>query len=282
LTTTAVNNTLDIEKYLRQDRLPHIFCSGCGIGPAIGCFLRTIDRIGLDPDKVSVISGIGCTGRVAGYVKLDSFHTPHGRAIAFATGMALANPELNVVVFSGDGDLAAIGGNHLIHAARRNISMTIICINNFNYGMTGGQLGPTAPHGVRTTTTPYGNFETPFNLPYLMAASGATYIARWTTIHVRQLESSIAEAMVKPGFSFIEVIAPCPVVYGRMNKRPQGLDELHYYQEKSVVRNGADPKDTDIENNGPIIVGKFIDIERPTLWDNLLKINEKAKPKPKA
>lgn len=279
--TTTVNQALEIEKYLRQDRLPHIFCAGCGIGTAIGSFLRAIDRIGLNPDKLATVSGIGCSGRVAGYIKLDSFHTPHGRALPFATGLALANPELNVVVFSGDGDLASIGGNHLIHAARRNITMTVICINNFNYGMTGGQVGPTAPQGARTTTTPYGNFETPFNLPYLLAASGATYIARWTTLHVRQLDEACAEAMVKPGFSFVEVIAPCPVVYGRMNKRPQGLDEMHYYQEKSIIRDGADPRDASIDLNGPIIVGKFIDTERPTLWDNLKQVNEKAKPKPK-
>ena len=270
-----------IEKYLRQDRMPHIWCSGCGIGPALGCFLRAIDRTKVNPDKIAVVSGIGCSGRVAGYVKLDSFHTTHGRAIPFATGLTLANPELNVVVFSGDGDLVAIGGNHLIHAARRNIDMTVICVNNFNYGMTGGQVGPTAPLEARTTTTPYGNFEPPFNLPNLLSASGASYVSRWTMIHIRQLESSIAEAMTKPGFSFIEVIAPCPPIYGRMNKEPKGMDSLHQYQEKSVIRNGADPKDTDIELNGPIVVGKFIDRERPTLWNHLSQISNKAKEKAK-
>ncbi len=279
--TMTVNNDLEILKYLRQDRLPHIFCAGCGIGTAIGSFLRAIDRKGIDPDKIAVVSGIGCTGRVAGYVKLDSFHTTHGRAIAFATGMSLANPELNMVVFSGDGDLAAIGGNHLIHAARRNVNMRVICVNNFNYGMTGGQLGPTAPYGVRTTTTPYGNPETPFNLPYLLAAAGATYIARWTILHLRQLDEACAEMMVKPGFSFTEVIAPCPVVFGRMNKRPLGTDELKYYREKSIIQNGADPKNVGIEMNGPIVVGKFVDTVRPTLWDRMKEVNEKAKPKPK-
>jgi 2-oxoglutarate ferredoxin oxidoreductase subunit beta len=265
-----------IEKYLRLDRLPHIFCSGCGIGSAMGCFLRAIDIAQVDPDKVSVISGIGCSGRVAGYVKLDSFHTTHGRALPFATGLKLANPELNVVVFSGDGDLVAIGGNHLIHSARRNITMTVICINNFNYGMTGGQVGPTAPFEARTTTTPYGNFESPFNLPYLVAASGASYVARWTVLHMHQLQKAITEAMSKPGFSFIEVISPCPVVYGRLNKRPTGLDDLRYYQEKCVIRNGADPKDTDIDLNGPIVLGKFVDIERPALEDRLRDISERA------
>ena len=270
-----------IERHLRQDRLPHIWCSGCGIGIAVDCFLRAIDHDNIDPDKISVVSGIGCTGRVAGYVKLDSFHTTHGRAIPFATGLVLGNSELNVVVFSGDGDLVAIGGNHLIHAARRNIDMTVICVNNFNYGMTGGQVGPTAPFEARTTTTPYGNFEPPFNLPYLVSASGASYVARWTVLHARQLEGAIVEAMTKPGFSFIEVISPCPIVYGRMNKEPKGLDSMHYYQERSIIRNGADPKDADIELNGPILVGKFVDIERPTLWAHLRQVSRKAQEKVK-
>jgi 2-oxoglutarate ferredoxin oxidoreductase subunit beta len=183
---TVEANPLDC--YLRVDRIPHIWCASCGIGPATGCFVRAIDRAGLNPDKVSVVSGIGCSGRVAGYIKLDSFHTTHGRALPFATGLKLANPELTIAVFSGDGDLAAIGGNHLIHSARRNIDMTVICINNFNYGMTGGQMGPTTPLDARSTTSPYGNYEYPFNLPYLVAASGATYVARWTVLHLRELE----------------------------------------------------------------------------------------------
>ena len=270
-----------IDCYLRVDRIPHIWCAGCGIGLATACFIRGIERAGLGLDKISVVSGIGCSGRVAGYVKLDSFHTTHGRAIPFATGLRLANPELKVVVFSGDGDIASIGGNHLIHSARRNIDMTVICINNFNYGMTGGQMGPTTPLEARSTTSPYGNFEYPFNLPYLVAASGAAYVARWTVLHLRQLERSIAEALVKPGFSFIEVISPCPTVYGRMNKRSRGLDEMHYYQEKSVVRNGADPKEVDITLNSPIIVGKFVDIERPTYWDCRKSVLEKAREKKK-
>jgi 2-oxoglutarate ferredoxin oxidoreductase subunit beta len=148
--------------------------------------------------------------------------------------------------------------------------------------MTGGQVGPTAPFEARTTTSPYGNFEYPFNLPYLVAASGGTYIARWTIIHLRQLESTISEALLKPGFKFIEVIAPCPTVYGRMNKEPHGIDSLHHYQEKSIIRHGTDPKDVDIDLNGPIIVGKFIDIVRPTLWENMQFINNKMKEKEKA
>jgi len=271
---TVEDNPIDC--YLRVDRIPHIWCAGCGIGPATGCFIRAIQRTGLDPDKIALVSGIGCTGRVAGYVKLDSFHTTHGRALPFATGLKLGNPDLNPVVFSGDGDLIAIGGNHLIHSARRNIDMTVICINNFNYGMTGGQMGPTTPLDARSTTSPYGNFEYPFNVPYLVAASGATYVARWTVLHLRQLERSIAEALTKPGFSFIEVISPCPTVYGRMNKLPRGLDEMHSYQQRSVIRNGADPKDADIALDGPIVVGKFVDIERPTFWDMRRQVLDRA------
>jgi len=265
-----------MDEFLRLDRMPHIWCAGCGIGPAMGCLIKAIHRDGLDPDKIAVVSGIGCSGRAAGYLRLDSFHTTHGRALPFATGRKLGNPELNVVVFSGDGDLVAIGGNHLIHTARRNMDMTVICINNFNYGMTGGQLGPTTPVDARSTTSPYGNFENPFNVPYLAAASGATYVARWTVLHARQLERSIAEAMVKPGFSFIEVISPCPTLYGRMNKQPQGLDTMHEYQERSIVRDGADPKDLDITFDGPIVVGKFVDIERPTFWDQYRQLLDRV------
>lgn len=279
MTETGCEEKNPIDAYLRVDRMPHIWCAGCGIGSAVGSFIRAIDRAGLNADKMALVSGIGCSGRAAGYVRLDSFHTTHGRAIPFATGLKLANPKLNVVVFSGDGDLAAIGGNHLIHAARRNIDMTVICVNNFNYGMTGGQLGPTTPLDARSATSPYGNYEPPFNLPRLVAAAGATFVARWTVFHSRQLERCIAEALVKPGFSFVEVIAHCPTVYGRLNKQGQGVDGLRYYKEKSVVRNGADPSEADIGMSGPILVGKFVDIERPTFWNNYMQVSNKAKKK---
>ena len=257
----------EMDAYLRQDRIPHIWCPGCGLGSILQCFLLGLLKSGIPLEKTAMVSGIGCTGRAAGYVKLDSFHTTHGRAIPFATGLKLANPELKVVVFSGDGDLAAIGGNHLIHAARRNMDITVICVNNFNYGMTGGQLGPTTPLTARTSTSRYGNYEPPFNLPYLAAASGAVYIARWTSMHVRRLESTITEGLLKRGFSFIEVISPCPTVYGRMNRQPAGMDQMRYYHEKSVIKHGADPRDVDIDLDGNLIVGKFIDIERPTFSD---------------
>ena len=253
-----------MDRLLRQDRLPHIWCSGCGLGTALNCFLGALIRSGLDPDKVAVVSGIGCSGRAAGYVAMDSFHTTHGRAIPFATGLKLANPALKVVVFSGDGDLIAIGGNHFIHAARRNMDLTVICVNNFIYGMTGGQLAPTTPTGARTSTSPAGNHDHPFNLAYLAAASGASYVARWTTLHVRRLERAFTEALLKPGFSFVEVISPCPTLYGRLNKQKSGLEQMQYYKDSSVIQHGADPRQADIALNGQIVVGKFVDLDKPS------------------
>ena len=194
---------------LRMDRMPHIWCPGCGIGSEVNSFAEAVKRSGIDPKKLVVVSGIGCTGRVAGYVNFDSIHTTHGRAIPVATGIKLANPELTVVVFSGEGDLAGIGGNHLIHAARRNMDLVVICNNNFTYGMTGGQVTPTTPGCAIASTTPYGNYEYPFSLPFLMDAAGATYIARWTSMHSRNVTQSIEEALLRKGFSFIEIISPC-------------------------------------------------------------------------
>jgi 2-oxoglutarate ferredoxin oxidoreductase subunit beta len=264
-TTDEIQEKHPLEDYLRVDRLPHIWCPGCGLGTILGAFLRSLQESGLNPDKVVVVSGIGCTGRVAGYIKLDSFHTTHGRAIAFATGLKLANPELKVVVFSGDGDLAAIGGNHLIHAGRRNIDMTVLCVNNFNYGMTGGQFGPTTPETARSTTSRAGNIENPFNMPALAAASGAVYVARWTAAQVHQMQRSMEEALLKKGFSFVEIISPCPTYYGRMNRQPTGLDQMRYYRSNSIVRHGANPNEVGVGISGQIVTGKFIDVERPYL-----------------
>jgi len=253
---------------LRTDRLPHIWCPGCGIGISVGCFIQALKEAEVDQQHLSVVSGIGCTGRVAGYMKCDSYHTTHGRAIPFAVGLHLANPELEVVVFSGDGDLSAIGGNHLIHAARRNVDLTVICVNNFNYGMTGGQAAPTTQDGARTTTTPYGAFEAPFNLPALMAAAGASYVARWTVLDLGRLRRSIVEALHHPGFAFVEIISPCPIYYGRFNRHGDSLHELRYYKDNAVVKNFAPVKEADLSVlGGPIVVGKFVDEERPTYLD---------------
>lgn len=256
-----------MEQFLRMDRIPHIWCPGCGIGTVVTSFAYALQKSQIDLNKVAVVSGIGCTGRVAGYVKLDSFHTTHGRAVPFATGLKLANPELKVVVFSGDGDIVGIGGNHFIHAARRNMDILIICVNNFNYAMTGGQVAATTPLQANLSTAPYGNYEYPFNLPYLADACGATYVARWTALHLRRVTKSIQEALAKRGFSFIEVITPCVTLYARRNRLGDGLNLLKYYYENSEIQHGADTRTLDISYQGKIIVGKFIDREKPTFLD---------------
>ena len=252
-----------VEPFLRMDRMPHIWCPGCGIGTTVNSFTRALIDSKVELDRVAIVSGIGCTGRVAGYLKLDSFHTTHGRAIPFATGLKLANPSLNVVVYSGDGDLFAIGGNHMIHAARRNIDLKVICVNNLVYAMTGGQGGPTTPGSALTTTAPYGTFEPSFNLPNLAEAAGASYVARWTTFHVRQLARSMTEIFSKKGFCFIEVLSPCPTLYQRRNKMGDGLDAMKFYKEHSKIRNGAPTSEVPLTKEGEIVVGKFVDRERP-------------------
>ena len=253
-----------VEAFLRMERIPHIWCPGCGIGTSVNCFTRALTESKADLNKIVIVSGIGCTGRVAGYLKLDSFHTTHGRAIPFATGLKLANPDLTVVVYSGDGDLFAIGGNHLIHAARRNIDIKVICVNNLVYAMTGGQMAPTTPLTALTTTSPYGCYEPPFNLPYVAEAAGATYVARWTTYHVRQLARSIKEVLNKKGFSFIEVLSPCPTLYQRRNKLGDGLETMKFYKEHSKTRNSASTTEVALGKESEIIVGKFVDRDRPS------------------
>ena len=256
-----------LEDIVRTDRLPHIWCSGCGAGSVFASCLTAIKQTGIDYDNFTMVSGIGCSGRGAGYINIDSFHTTHGRAIPFATGIKMAKPDLNVIVFSGDGDLCAIGGNHFIHAARRNMDLTVICINNFTYGMTGGQVAATTPFGARSSTTAAGNSETPFNLPLLAYASGATYVARWTMLHARDLADAIEEAILRRGFSFIEVLSPCPINYGRRNKE-RALSMLKKYQENTIVKNGANPAEADIDFSKGVILGKFLEIDKPTCDEN--------------
>ena len=260
-----------LDSILRTDRIPQYGAPGAESAPPFPSSLIAIQSTGTDLTKTAVVSGIGCSGRGAGYVKLDSYHTTHGRAIPFATGMKLANPELTVVVFSGDGDLFAIGGNHFIHAARRNMDLTVICVNNLNYGMTGGQAAATTPGLAKTTTTPLGNPEQPFNLPLLAYASGATYVARWTMLHTRDLTQSIQEALGRRGFSFIEVLAPCPTGYGRRN-RQKPADSLKLYQEKAIVKNGANPAEVILDFKQGITLGKFVEYDRPTFLENYDRI----------
>lgn len=250
-----------LDRVIRSDRMPHIWCPGCGIGIVMRCYGQAILESGIDILDHVVVSGIGCSGRVAGYMYIDSYHTTHGRAIPFATGLKLAKPQLEVTVFSGDGDLAAIGGNHLIHAARRNVDINVICVNNFNYGMTGGQVAPTTPFGARATTAPYGNPEPPFNLPHLLAAAGANYVSRWTSLHVRQVTDEFLTMFTKPGFAFIEVLSPCPIGFGKLNRIDGGLDEMTLYRERcEMVSDKVQDQDLviDLREEQPIYVGNFV------------------------
>jgi len=255
------------DRYLKPGRIPHIWCPGCGLGIVLAAFVKGMDGMGVQIDNCAVVSGIGCTGRVAGYLNMDTYHTTHGRAIPFATGLKLAKPEMEVVVFSGDGDLFAIGGNHLIHAARRNMDLLVICVNNFNYGMTGGQSGPTTHMTAKTVTTPYGNCEYPFNLTHLAYASGAIYVARWTSFHARYLIESVKKCFDKKGFKFIEVITPCPTGYGRPNRLGTGLDQMKFYRDNSAIRNHINPMEAGLGFRGPLVVGEFVNEEKPTFLD---------------
>jgi 2-oxoglutarate ferredoxin oxidoreductase subunit beta len=208
---------MNLKRYLKA---PHIWCPGCGNGIVLGAFLRAFEQSGMRVGETVVVSGIGCSGRVTQFLRFNSVHAIHGRALPIATGIKLAKPELNVVVMMGDGDALAIGGNHFIHAARRNIDLTAIIFNNSVYGMTGGQLSPTTPEGMKTVSSPYGNFERPFDVVNLAIAAGATYVARWTTFHARQLQKSIGEALNHRGFAVVEVITGCPT---RTKKKPSEL-----------------------------------------------------------
>ena len=249
-------------KSLRVERLPHIWCQGCGLGIVLHAYADALEETGVDLDKVATISGIGCAGRASGYVNTDAFHTTHGRALPFATGVGMSRPDIKPVVISGDGDLFSIGGNHLIHAARRNIDVLVICSNNFNYGMTGAQFGPTTPSETKTPTSPYGNIENPFNLAALVAAAGATMVSRWTVMHPIQLKNSIKRGLTKKGFSFIEVITPCTTGYGRLN-RLSPLDMMRMLREKGKIRK-VPPTEAVCDPAREIVLGDFVDIEKPT------------------
>lgn len=258
----SVKQRHPLQSFLRKGMIPHIWCKGCGNGIILNCFAKALEELNIDLNKVAVVSGIGCIGRISGYTNTDSFHTTHGRPIAFATGVKLAKPELKVAVISGDGDLFAIGGNHFIHAARRNMDIQVICANNFNYGMTGGQHGPTTPLEALVPTTPYGNIEHPFNLVHLAAGSGAVYVARWTVFHVRKLIDSIKKALQKEGFSFIEVVTPCTEIYGQYTKMGTAVDMMSWLKKTSEIRHHYDPVKAEITPS-KIIVGEFVDIEKP-------------------
>jgi len=270
-------------KYLRRDRLPTIFCAGCGNGIVMNTFFNGMEMAELDFDNLILVSGIGCSSRIPGYVDCDSLHTTHGRPISFATGIKLSNPQHDVAVFTGDGDAAAIGGNHLIHGARRNIDITVICINNSIYGMTGGQISPTSPKGSYGSTAPYGALERPFSLADLVTAAGGTYVARWTTAHALQLSKAIKNGLENKGFSFIEVISQCPTYYGRKNKLRTPIEMMNYMKESSINKRRADKMEEE-ELQGKIIVGEFQKNPEPEFTDKLCKLLEEqcVTGKPKA
>lgn len=251
---------------LRAERLPHIWCPGCGLGIVTKCLVEAIKRSGIASDRHVVVSGIGCTARLPGYLNLDTYHTTHGRAIPFATGLKIANPDLEVTVVAGDGDLFNIGGNHLIHAIRRNVDLNIFCVNNFNYGMTGGQFGSTTPAGAKTATTPYGNVEASFNLPYLVAAAGAPFVSRWTTVHVRQLLKAMMRAFQVQGLAFLEIVSPCPPTFGELNGFEDGYAMMEYFRKYSRVDDHADVSSIGLSMRSPdqLVVGNFVDVRKPT------------------
>lgn len=266
-------------KYLRKEVLPTAFCPGCGCGIVLNCYAHAVDELQLDPNDIVAVTGIGCSSWIPSpYFLGDTLHTTHGRPIPFATGVKVVRPDKTVVVIAGDGDLIGIGGNHLIHAARRNIDIKVFLVNNLIYGMTGGQLAPTTPAGVSTTTSPYGNVESPFEIAELVAAAGANYVARWTTYHVFPLMESMQRALTKKGFAFIEIRSQCPISYGRRVGKRSGTETLREYKESSVrVQEAAGMDAGDLEEK--IIVGKLAERNKPEFTESLYKLNEDLREK---
>jgi len=265
-----------LHRFIRPHVTSTTNCPGCGNGIAAQAILRAIDELGMTLDDFVFVTGIGCSAWIPSpFFDVDVLHTTHGRPIAFALGIKMGLPEKKVVVTSGDGDLAAIGGNHLIHNARRNIEMTVICLNNRIYGMTGGQAAPTTPLGLKTATTPYGTFENPFDISELVIAAGATFVARWTTYHPRQLTAWIKKAIQKKGFSFIEVITQCPVQYGRKTGSGSAVEMLREYKERSIsVKEAAGlPKE---KIQGRIVVGELVDKEAPEMLEEINRMRKRA------
>ena len=244
------------DTFLRQDKLPHIWCPSCGNGIVINALIRAIEKTEIDPDNVVIVSGIGCSSRANGYMNFCALHTNHGRALPYATGVKMFNPKLKVIVVTGDGDCTSIGGNHFIHACRRNIDITTVVFNNNNYGMTGGQFSPTTPLGSKTKTSVYGSIDTPFDICSLAAAAGATYVARSTVYHVNMLINQIAEGINHQGFSVVEAVCDCPTLYGRLNKKGAAPDMLLGFKENAVMKAKADTM-TEEELKGKIVIGNF-------------------------
>ncbi len=278
------------EKYLRKDLLPTVFCPGCGNGQVLNYVIRAIDDLGISQDNLVFVSGIGCSSRLPAYIVADGIHTTHGRAIAFATGIKLTNPDLTVIVFTGDGDLAAIGLNHFLQAIRRNVDITVICINNENYGMTGGQVSPTTPMGDYSTTTPYQNIEHSFNLSFLAKAAGAVYVARWTTAHSIQAIGAIKKGIQKSGLAFIEILSTCPVSRKRFKTPRENLnyflnETIRYYSERREKEEEEESSHVfedlnacfTTDSQGKIIIGEIVDLIKPDFYQLYKKLKERAK-----
>ncbi len=225
---------MDVKEYIRERFFPHMWCAGCGHGIVLNALIRAVDELQLKKKDMVMVSGIGCSSRISGYVDFHSLHTLHGRALAFATGVKLSKPELNVIVPMGDGDALAIGGNHFIHAARRNINITALVMNNRTYGMTGGQYSPLSGLGVKATTAPYNSIDQGFDTVNLAIAAGATFVARGTVYHVKQLQSLIKQAVTHQGFSVIEILTQCPTYFGRKNKQGTAVDMMQLFKEVTV------------------------------------------------
>lgn len=265
-----------LAKYIRPSAKTTANCPGCGNGILTQSILRAIGELGLTLDDFVFVSGIGC----AAWIPSPSFfadvlHTTHGRPIAFGIGVKAALPHKRVMVISGDGDLTAIGGNHLIHAARRNIAMTVFCVNNGIYGMTGGQVAPTTPLGLTTVTTPFGNVENPFDICELVKGAGASFVARWTTYHPRQIVRTAKKAIQKKGFAFVEVLSQCPVEFGRKTGMGTAVQMLEWYKKQSVTATRA--KDMSPEElRDKIVVGELVDIEKPELMETLAAMQARA------
>jgi 2-oxoglutarate ferredoxin oxidoreductase subunit beta len=266
-----------IHKYLRHDKkFPHVWCPGCGNGILLGALIRAIDRTGFEKDQIVLVSGIGCSGRLPVYVDFNTLHTTHGRALTFATGVKLANPRLQVIVIMGDGDATAIGGNHFIHAARRNLNLTAIIVNNSIYGMTGGQYSPTTPYGAKATTAIYGNIEHSFSIAELAVTAGASFVARGTVYHATLLDQMIEKAILKRGFSVVEVISQCHTQYGRGNKLGGAVEMLRRQKETSVrIEKARTMSEEELE--GKTTIGVLVDRELPIYVQEYRKIREAAK-----
>lgn len=267
---------MDYDKYLRLEKFPLIFCPGCGDGIVLKAIIRAVDRIGLNRDEIMLVSGIGCSSRTSGYVDVNTLHTTHGRALTFATGIKMARPDLHVIVVTGDGDGTAIGGNHFIHAARRNIDLTVILYNNWIYGMTGGQVSPATPTGDKASTAPFGSIEPNFDIVQLAKGAGASFVARETVAKPLVLDKVIEKAIRKKGFSLVEVMTPCPTTYGRRNKAGDGVEMTNYLKEHSVSVAKA-PELSGEEKTRAIVTGVFVDEERPEYTSQYAKMVEQVR-----